>query len=297
MALGAPNFILNRRSTRAVNRGKLFALATMRLAVQAIRPLFPLVLRRKLVTLVEGFRLPGRVHFAAEMLRDLDSNEFHRVLWSDHFAYGGTYELANRFGSPQIQPSRKALCADLASCLLSRNVNPATSIRSIFDVGCSSGYLLRYAETEIFHSATLLRGLDIDRHAIESGRNHLRSLGSRVDLVVGDMVDVGRIIGDQIYDLVLCCGVLMYLDEATARQVVKSMLSHTGRLLGIITIAHPSLDNANLQTSDIRPSDRAFIHNVESMIRTCGGKVVSRRWEPSQVEVSPAYYLIVAEPA
>ena len=46
----------------------------------------------------------------------------------------------------------------------------ARSIKSIFDVGCSAGYLLRFMETELFPGATTLEGNDIDEYALANGR-------------------------------------------------------------------------------------------------------------------------------
>jgi 2-polyprenyl-3-methyl-5-hydroxy-6-metoxy-1,4-benzoquinol methylase len=158
------------------------------------------------------------------------------------------------------------------------------------------GYVLRYAEINLFPCATTLRGLDIDRYAVERGSAYLHCLGSKIQLTTADIADADRIMGDQNYDVILCCGVLMYLDEYAATQVVKTMLSHAKYLVGIICLAHPEIDNATLNHSEVRPSDGALAHNLDRMIHCNGGKVVLRRWGGMQTRSGSPAYIILAEP-
>ena len=74
----------------------------------------------------------------------------------------------------------------------SANLEPERDVESVFDVGCSLGYVLRHVETEVFPSAACLRGVDVDRYAVETGNNYLRSLGSKIELVAGDVSDSMR---------------------------------------------------------------------------------------------------------
>jgi SAM-dependent methyltransferase len=270
----------------------------VRLAVRTVRPALSLETRKRLVNWVDSRRLPGHYTFSTEMLHDLqrsDPNAFHRFLWSNHLAYATTYEIARRFGSAQIEPTRHTLFADILAHLRARGHDPAADVRSVFDVGCSLGYLLRHAETDLFPAATILRGLDIDRYAVQAGRAHLRSLGSRVELTAADMTEADRVMGGQAYDVVLCCGVLMYLDEIRAAQVVKTLIAHTRFVTALIGLANPDMDNSRLERSEVRPSDGAFIHNLHRMLQDAGGKVVSSRWARAQGAGGSPAYSVLAE--
>jgi SAM-dependent methyltransferase len=225
-------------------------------------------------------------------LRRRDPAEFHRFLWSNHLAYAETYEIPRRFGASKINPTRHILFDRIVTHLRSRGVNPARDIRSVFEIGCSMGYLLRHLEEQVFPSAPILHGLDIDRYAIQSGAVHLSALGSRVRLFAADMAASGRVMGSQNYDLVLCCGVLMYANETIAEEVLRAMLSHTDRLVGLICLA-PEGDHAR---SRMRSSDGAFIHNVDKLISGAGGAVLSSDFIGASLSGSSPSHVIVAEP-
>src|SRR5215469_1562012 len=202
----------------------------------------PLSVRRALVVFVGRRKLPGGFEFAMGMLDDLrrrNPDALHRFLWSNHLAYAVTYEIPKRFGASNLHPSRHILFSDMVGHLRSRGLDPCKDIRSIFEIGCSMGYLLRHLETEVFLSATTLYGLDIDTYSIEAGAAHLSSVQSKVKLFAADMTHTDRIMADQIYDVVLCCGVLMYVNEGTAEQVVRTMFSHACHLVAMVCLAPP----------------------------------------------------------
>jgi len=141
--------------------------------------------------------------------------------------------------------------------------------------------------------------MDLERNAIESGSSYLRSIGSRIELVAADMSNLHAVMGEQRFDIVLCCGVLMYLDEPSAARAVATMLAHTRMLLGLISLASLSVDKPGLPHSILRSGDFAYIHNVDAMIQMAGGNVVARRWTgadpPGRYSHSPPLY-ILAEP-
>ena len=134
-----------------------------------VRATVPLWLRRRAAIVVGRQRwLGGRYWWVLELLRDfadLDPNEFHRFLWSHHLAYAETYDVSSRFGPAHLHPSRQIFFEGLVGALARRGIAP-TAVRSVFEAGCSLGYLLRHLETEAFTSATLLEGNDIDRFAV-----------------------------------------------------------------------------------------------------------------------------------
>jgi SAM-dependent methyltransferase len=230
-------------------------------------------------------------------LRRRDPDALHRFLWSNHLAYAQTYEIPRRFGAVNINPTRHLLFEDLRGHLKSHGLDPARDIDSVFEVGCSMGYLLHHLETEIFPSASVLHGLDIDGYAIETGAAHLAALKSKVQLFRADMEAAANVMAGRKYDLVLCCGVLMYVNEDAAQQVVRTMLRHTRRLTGLISLAHPNRHDTAFDRSRHRTSDGAFIHNIHRMIRDAGGEVLSSKWIGTDVSGSSPSHVIVAEPS
>jgi SAM-dependent methyltransferase len=253
---------------------------------------------RKRIALWLG-RRGGRSWVLYELLRDLaehDPNDFHRFLWSHHLAYAETYSVAQRFGAENLHPTRHMLLDRVQECLKAYGVESGRDVHSVFDVGCSLGYVLRFAETDVFTSASIFRGLDIDRQAIETGSNYLQSVGSKVELVAADMTDADRVMGTGKYDVVLCCGVLMYLNEATASAVVATMLRHTRKLLAIKCLAHPAVDNRLLTHSESLRSDSTIAHNLDRMISDAGGKILFRHWDGTHSIADNTIYMVIAAP-
>lgn len=277
---------------------KKIAARGIRALGSTLQPLLPLPLRKQIAILAGKGRLPGQLHFTTGLLDDFaraDPNGFHRFLWSNHVAYAAGYEVSNRFRMPP-GPDRLLLLHEITKCLRDQGIDPRRKIHSVFDVGCSLGYLLRYAENRVFTSASILRGLDIDRYATETGNNFLRLLGSNIMLTAADMTEADRVFGDTQYDVVLSCGVLMYLEESAAERVVDTMLAHTRYALGLITLAHPAMDNSRLLASGTRASDGSFTHNLDRMIRRSGGRIVYSHWEKPRTLAESAAYTIIACP-
>ncbi|HEY1496480.1 MAG TPA: class I SAM-dependent methyltransferase [Candidatus Solibacter sp.] len=239
---------------------------------------------------------PFRIEFAMGMLTDLRQRDpvlLHRFLWSNHLAYAASYEVPHRFGASKINPTRHLLFDNMAAHLRSRGVDPGADIRSVLEIGCSQGYLLRHLETTLFRSARTLHGLDLDGHAIKTGSDHLESLGSRVRLFAADMEAAEHVIGSEAYDVVLCCGVLMYVNESIAEKVVRLMFARAARLIGLICLAPPEGERGR---QGVRASDGAFIHDMDLLIRKAGGKVLSSRWIGTTISGSSPSHVIVAEP-
>jgi len=257
----------------------------------------PLSIRQALVANRKWTRLPGGFEVSMGLLDDLrrhNPDALHRFLWSNHLAYAMSYEIAQRFQTRDLNSSRRILFENITGHLRSRGLDPRRKIGSVFEVGCSLGYLLRHLEVDVFPSASILHGLDIDSYAVETGTSHLQSLQSRVRLFSADMAATERVMGNQIYDVVICCGVLMYVNEETARHVVRTMLQHARHLVGLICLAQTSLHPPRGRSAT-RASDGAFVHDVESMIQQAGGKVVSSTWIGSSITGSSPANVIVAE--
>lgn len=236
--------------------------------------------------------------WALELVRDLgdsDVDALHRFLWSHHIGYASTYEVTERFGAEKMKLSRQMFFARLRERLTGRGISPERDVHSVLEVGCSLGYQLRFMETELFPRAAILDGLDIDQYAIEAGSAHLRAAGSRVALGVADLGDLDAVLADRQYDVIVCTGVLMYLNEERAAAAVGSMLRH-GRLVAFAGLAHPASDNAVLPRSDVRARDTTFIHNLDRMIERAGGAVVGRQWEGERDFEGNSVYFVFATP-
>lgn len=266
-----------------------------------IRSLIPLSIRKRLAVWINHQSWLGSdrsTWWSQELIRDLaekDIKEYHKFLWSNHLGYAETYEVALRFGYENMKESRKMFFCDLNNHLIEVGIQPRRDIMSVFEVGCSLGYQLRYMETDLFSSATDLEGIDIDEYSIETGTEYLRSVGSKIRLICGDMESLGRFMKNKIYDIIVCSGVLMYVDEDAAVQVVDTMMRHTRIMAAFTGLAHPDIDNFRLQHSITRHSDGAFIHNIDSMVKKVGGKIISRRWEGGEMIDGHTIYFIFAK--
>lgn len=266
-----------------------------------LRKVLPLPVRKQLaIGLGQLPWLPGRYWWTMELLRDFaaaDPNAFHRFLWRHHLAYAESYDVASRFGTGRIHPTRVMLFEDLDRFLLEQGMEPSRDIQSVLEIGSSLGYLLRHLETGMLRSATRLFGVDIDADAIANGSAYLASQNSRVELAVADMAGLDAVVGNESFDVVLCAGVLMYLKPAEAQPVVDWMVSHTGRVLVIAGLANPECDNRELTESAVRGRDGTFIHNLDAMVAAAGGRVRWRRWEGSKTVDGNTVYFLFVEPA
>jgi SAM-dependent methyltransferase len=244
--------------------------------------LLPLEIRKHLVAWTDQQSWMPNCHgLAMTMIRDWadrDVDAFHRFLWSQHLGPASFYEAGHAFGADNLPLNRRMLFEDLKECLRLQNMNPMRDVKSIFEVGCSAGYLLRFMETDLFRAATTFEGIDIDEHMVEKGKAYLRACSSKIRLVCADMQYLERVMGERKYDVVLCAGVLCYLNEHAAADVVRIMLKHCNGLVAIAIPAHPVVDNAKLGCSELQ-SDGVLIHNIDAMVERVGGTVVCRRWE------------------
>jgi hypothetical protein len=81
-------------------------------------------------------------------LRRHNADALHRFLWSNHLAYAMSYEIAQRFETRDLNSSRRILFENITGHLRSRGLDPRRKIGSVFEVGCSLGYLLRHLEVD-----------------------------------------------------------------------------------------------------------------------------------------------------
>jgi SAM-dependent methyltransferase len=241
---------------------------------------------------------PGH-HWVRPLLAEMaerDVETFHRFLWSHHLSYADTYDVARRFGPANIRGTRHLLLEDVRAALAALGRAPE-SVRSVFDAGCSLGYLLRHVETEVFPSAEVIEGIDIDRRAVAEGGAYLAGQRSNVRLHAGDLTELGRVMGARRFDVVFCAGVLMYLRAETAAEAVATMLARCSGVVALSGPAHPRRDNGELEASEPRANDSSLLHNFDAMVRAAGGRILSRRWEGPRLLDGNTVYFVIAAPA
>ncbi len=267
-----------------------------------VRLFLPLFLRQYLALKISKqswVSSDNRAGWSLELVRDMekkDVNKFHKFLWSNHIGYADTYEVEQRFGDVNINESRKLLFSDMNKVLSQLEIKCDSEIKSVLDVGCSLGYLLKYMEENIFINTSELHGIDIDAYAIDEGSSYLNAHDSKISLTCHDMEGIIEHFNHKVYDVIFCAGTLLYLDETKAKVLIKKLMQHTGKLLVLTGIASPTSDNSELKKSSIRIRDGSFIHNLDDMVKQGAGKIVFRRWEGKKQLGGNTLYFVFATP-
>lgn len=270
---------------------------------EQLRAAIPLPARMRLAAWLTRQRwMPVRDHVAMGLVRDLltdDPKEFHKFAWSNHFmGYARWYDSEEElFAFEQMQPTRVQLFEDLISVLDAQNVS-RSDVRSVLEVGCSLGYLLRYLETNVFPDCPDIVGIDIDAPAIEKGQRFLAEAGSRVVLRAGDMERVDSLVGPRTFDITLAAGVLSYLNEDDASRMVERLLSRTRKVIALAGLACLERNNNALVRSELSPGHAGqWIHNFEALVTRAGARVVRTRWEGARQYNFQTVCFVFAVPA
>jgi SAM-dependent methyltransferase len=158
--------------------------------------------------------------------------------------------------------------------------------------------VLRNLELEVLTEAEELVGVDIDRSATAAGRAHLAATDSRIQLVCGDLEQLEALLGKRRFDFAYAAGSLSYLDEEDAAAAVARILARTDRLAAFVGLARAEGPNAELSGSTVREiGARMWAHDFEAMVRSSGGEVLSRRWEPPSGADRQGLYFVFARPS
>jgi 2-polyprenyl-3-methyl-5-hydroxy-6-metoxy-1,4-benzoquinol methylase len=242
----------------------------------------PLQIRKWMAIDVDrAILLPRRHYLCMELVRDWaesDVEAYHRFLWSNHLGYARVAEATHNFDPQRISPTRRLLFGHLTEQLEKLNIDPRRHVRSVFEVGCAQGYLLRFLETNLFPAAVEIAGMDIDAAAIELGKKYLTAQGSKIQLICADVSEMERVLDGKVYDVILCPGVLLYLSQDAAAQAIDTMIHHARQIVAIADLGHPEADNAKLQHSEQRKWDAGQMHNIDAMVTRAGGKIIFRQW-------------------
>ena len=238
--------------------------------------------------------LPSRSLWSRELLRDWaisDPAAYHRWVWRHHAAFP-EHHADLRFAPGAVDRLRLELFNDLTASLRSHGIDPG-SITSVLEVGSSFGYLLRYVEESVFPGASVIEGVDIDHFAVEAGNAALQRRNSRVRLHHLDATDLEAYLDGRTFDIVFCAGLIMYLNEVEAAQLVATMLRAANVAMAITGVAHPLQDNATMVSHTFRDWDAAFVHNLDAMVVDAGGRILFRRWDgPREIDGLSVYHLV-----
>ncbi len=272
---------------------------------RAIRSILPLDLRKQIaVWMNRQHWLPARDRWSIGIIRDLQASDpkaFHKFLWGNHISgYAQWYDSEDLFDFNKMNGSEltcREFFKDLNTGIKEIGFNPASDFRSVLEVGCSLGYILRFIEKNIFPNSDELIGIDIDGSVIEKGAQFLSSSGSKVRLIKGDMEELDRLVGERTFDFVFAAGVLSYLDETDAIKVVSEMLRRTNKVLALVGLCSKFIDNRELRQSKISiDHNNQWIHNFDDMVDNAGGRVICHRWEGDKESKSQALYFVFATP-
>lgn len=266
---------------------------------KAVKFILPLSVRKQIAVWMNRQRwLPARDYWSMGIIRDLQASDpkaFHKFLWTNHISgYAQWYDSEVLFEINKMNGSEQTcreFFRDIIAVIKDLGFDPSIDVRSVLEVGCSLGYLLRFIEKDIFPNSKELLGIDIDGIAISKGARYLTSIGSKVRLMEGDMEELDRLVGYYNFDFTFAAGVLSYLDEIDAGKVISEMLRRTNKILAFVGLASKSMDNKKLEHSQPR-SDGQWIHNFDAMVENAGGRVVLHRWEgDKQFKYQPIYFV------
>jgi methionine biosynthesis protein MetW len=193
----------------------------------------------------------------------------------------------------------------------------------VLDLGCSVGQLARHL---VDRGCTVV-GVELDEAAAEQARRYCAEVHP-ADL---DLVELGELLGDDRFDVVVCADVIEHLrDPARLLREARPLLRPGGRLVATVpNIAHGSVRLALLtgrfEYADLGILDRTHLRfftraTLTELLRICGYRVVSMDPLELPVEMGVPYdpkalprgvekavrkmpdaeaysYLVVAEPA
>ena len=271
-----------------------------------IRLIFPLGLRKRFALWLNHQQwLSSHCYLIEGIIRDfMKSNPkaFHKFMWANHIrSYATWYDSVTLFESNKMNGSTRTCYEffnDLNAVIKDLGLDPSRDIRTVLEVGCSLGHILRLIEKDISPDSTELVGVDIDRKAIDKGTGYLKSVGSKVRLICGDMEELDCLVSNRDFDFIFAAGVISYLDANDATKVVANMLRRAKKIVALVGLASTAGDNRELATSQLSIAHRSqWVHNFEAMLEAAGGRVVRRRWERAESNNNQALYFVFATKA
>lgn len=97
-------------------------------------------------------------------------------------------------------------------------------VQSVMELGCAAGRNLYFLKQR--DPALALYGVDISPEGISHARRYVRG-----EFVVGDLYDLGTVLGERVVDLIFTMGVLIHLHPQTLAGVIGEMRRHARKYL------------------------------------------------------------------
>jgi SAM-dependent methyltransferase len=299
--IGFMNFIKKFKFANFLSILKAPLSGIIRYKKKIVRSLLPMSLRKHFAIWINNQRwLSTRFYWAEGIIRDLmrsNPKAFHKFMWANHIqSYAKWYDSETLFDGKKMNGSTETFSEffnDLFAVIKGLGLDPSRDMRSVLEVGCSLGYVLRSIEMDVFPNSEELVGIDIDSEAINKGIRYLSKIGSKARLIHGDMEELDRLVGYRNFDFTFAAGVLSYLNAVDATKVVSEMLCRTNKVLALVGLACTSVNNRELCESQPSMDHRnQWIHNFEAIVGAAGGHVVASRWEGNkQFEHQPIYFV------
>lgn len=202
--------------------------------------------------------------------------------------------------SPRYLPSYWADAADDSRDTLGKrrsawlaDLPEFREVRSVMELGCGAGRNLYVLQRR--YPTLALYGVDINPEGIGHARHHVRA-----ELVVGDLYDLGTVLGGRIVDLIFTMGVLIHLHPETLPGLIREMRGRARQYL--IFVEQVSDDNEVVKgPARWRPRRRVtgdyiqWSPNLPKILTDLG---ISHRLSevPPALQSNGARHLIVATP-
>lgn len=118
-------------------------------------------------------------------------------------------------------------CADVAAALARRGVGPGAAV---LDAGCGTG---RYA-VELARRGLTVTGVDRSPELLAEARRRVGDAGLPIPLLEADLLDLPASPGEELYDAIVCRGVLNDVIGAAARAAVLGGFARVLRPGGVV---------------------------------------------------------------
>ena len=190
------------------------------------------------------------------------------------------YDISNE---ERLSGRGEFLVERIKDCILRHFTLDEIKTFSILDVGCYDGWILHQLSDIPFKRMV---GIEPRERNIEKGRKVREILGihSRVEFKVGDIENIG----DEVFDIVICTGVLHHVESIP--HAIRSLRRACKRFLFIETLSLPSRYITDSLKKDVELKD--IVYKYKNF--DCG--LIAQKYETSYYDGSAKDFCIVSLP-